>query len=194
MKRLLTFFFTLAVTAGLVQAQIARVSTNLADYACLGTLNAAVEYQPVAHWSFETGARYNNWNFGKEGNHFQDRRRTFYAGARFWPSDTCKGWWGAARMQAEEYNRGGLFGKPQTEEGNAFGISTGLGWSHPLPYGLRMDAGLFFWGGSTRFCSYAAPRCGRCLVEKGRKGFIRYDCAVIALTYDINWRKRSDQH
>lgn len=192
MKRLLTFSsILLALSAGTVPAQNARIATNLADYACFGTINFSGEYSISPHWSLEGGLRYNNWNFGKEGNYLQDKRRTFYAGARYWFADTCSGWWSSMRLQTEEYNRGGLFRKPQTEEGNAFGLSTGFGWSHPLRYGFRMDTGLFLWGGRTRYDRYSTPRCGRCLVEKGRKNFIRYDCAVISLVYDLNWKKRT---
>lgn len=193
MKRLLTFFITLVMAAGAAEAQTASVSANLADYAWLGTLNISGQYRWTAHWSAEAGARYNGWSFGRDGRYFQDRRRTLYAGARHWAEDTCQGWWSGIRLQGEEYNRGGLFGRRYTEEGDAVGISAGIGWSHPLPYGFRMDAGLFFWGGGTRYSGYAAPRCGRCLVERGRKGFIRYDCAVLALTYDFELKPRTKQ-
>lgn len=172
-------------------AQGINVSTNFADYACLGTLNAAAEYRISEHWALEGGFRYNNWNWrcDCDSRAFQDRRRTFHAGPVYWMRDTCRGVWLTARLQVEEYNRGGLFGRSETEEGDAFGLSFGAGWSHWFGRRLRFDAGVLFWAGSTQYNLYAAPRCGRCLAKKGRKGFLRYDCAVIALSYTL-WDSR----
>ncbi|MBO4570311.1 MAG: DUF3575 domain-containing protein [Bacteroidales bacterium] len=194
MKRtllILTLFLSLAAHA---RAQGISVSTNIADYACLGTVNASAEYRLSGHWALEGGFRYNNWNFRCDCDEkaFQDRRRTFHAGAVYWLRDTCEGVWLTARLQVEQYNRGGLFGNPRTEEGDAFGMALGMGLSHWLNHRLRFDAGALFWAGSTSYSLYAAPRCGRCLVQKGRKGFIRYDCAVIALSYTL-WEPRNKE-
>ncbi|MBR5055687.1 MAG: DUF3575 domain-containing protein [Bacteroidales bacterium] len=190
MKKFLTILILAAILPS-AKAQGISVSTNLADYACLGTLNAAAEYRLSDHWALEAGFRYNNWNWrcDCDSRAFQDRRRTFHAGPVYWLRDTCQGVWLTARLQVEEYNRGGLFGNPRTEEGDAVGISMGLGWSHWFNRRLRFDAGAIFWAGTTSYSLYAAPRCGRCLVKEGRKGFLRYDCAVIALSYTL-WDSR----
>lgn len=194
MKTNLTILLLLLFSALPAAAQGISVSTNLADYACLGTGNAAAEIPLNGRWAAEGGFRYNNWSFRCDCDEraFQDRRRTFYAGAKHWLRDSCEGIWLTARLQTEQYNRGGLFGNPRTEEGDAFGASFGGGFSHRPGKRLRLDFGVLFWAGSTSYSLYAAPRCGRCLVQKGRKGFIRYDCAVIALSYTL-WETRKKE-
>ena len=187
MKRIIAIALLLTCSLLSAEAQRISVSANLADALLLGTINAGAEYGFSGHWAAGAGFRYNNWNFRCDCDRgaFQDRRRTFYAGPRYWTRDTCAGLWAAARLQVEEYNRGGLFGNPRTEEGDALGIAFGLGFSHRFNRRLRMDAGAFVWAGGTTYSLYAAPRCGRCLVKKGRKGFFRYDSAVIALSYTL---------
>ena len=187
MKNVITIALLLACSLLSAEAQRVSVSSNQADPLLLGTLNAGAEYGFNGHWAAEAGFRYNNWNFRCDCDKaaFQDRRRTFYAGPRYWTRDTCAGLWVGMRLQVEEYNRGGLFGNPRTEEGDAIGMALGLGFSHRFNRRLRMDAGAFIWAGGTTYSLYAAPRCGRCLVKKGRKGFLRYDSAVIALSYTL---------
>lgn len=194
MKKTVTIIILLICSAMSAGAQRLSVSSNLADPLWLGTLNAGAEYGFSGHWAVEAGGRYNNWNFrcDCDSRAFQDRRRSLYAGPRYWFRDTCQGIWTGVRFQIEEYNRGGLFGKPETEEGNAAGIAFGLGFSHWLNKRLRLDAGAFFWAGGTVYSLYAAPRCGRCLVKEGRKGFVRYDSAIIALSYTL-WESRNSK-
>ena len=185
MKRILTFFMTMAISAGAAQAQKISFGVNLAEAACLGTIEGTLQYRIHPHWSLECGARYNNWEFAKAEDCLFDKRRDFYAGARLWIADSGSGWWSGMRIQTEEYNRYGLFGNTLKEEGDALGISVGAGWSRPLWGKWRIDAGLYVWGGGKTYCSYAAPHCGRCLIEKGRKGFVRYDCAVLSLSRNL---------
>lgn len=186
MKKIFTIL-ALTVILPAAKGQELSISTNLADYACLGTLNAAAGYRISARWMLGAGFRYNNWDWRCDCDEraFQDKRRTFHAGGLYWLRDSCGGAWLAGRLQMEQYNRGGLFGNPRTEEGDAFGTAFGAGFSHRLGQRLRLDAGVFFWSGLAIYNLYDAPRCGKCLVQKGMKGFLRYDSAVIALSYTI---------
>lgn len=184
----------IAGTAVAARAQRISIEGNLADFALLGTANAKAGFRLSEHWELGAGLRYNPWSFRDDSDPraFQDRRRTFYAGPERRPADSCGGVWMAARLQYEEYNRGGLFGRPATEEGEALGLSFGGGYSFRLGQGLRLDTGVLFWGGAKKYTTYARPRCGRCLTGDGCKGFLRYDATVISLVYTFDLRKNDE--
>ena len=71
------------------------VSTNLLDYARLGTLNVDASYAASRHWSLVAGARYNPFTFndGKPDKQFQYRQQSYAVGARWWLWHTWSGWW-----------------------------------------------------------------------------------------------------
>ncbi len=82
-------------------------------------------------------------------------------------------------MQFQEYNRGGIF-SPETEEGNAYGIGASGGYSVHVNRWLNVDFGLGFWGGMTRYVTYACPYCGKRTGE-GTKAFFLPDELRVAL-------------
>ena len=49
-------------------AQKVSLSTNLLDYAALGTMNVDVSYAFSRHWSATAGVRYNPFTFKKKVN------------------------------------------------------------------------------------------------------------------------------
>lgn len=195
MKRTILFLLLIAGCASASAQRHAGVTVNFADLACLGTLNLAGEMSLGESLLIEAGARYNNWNFrcDCDSRAFQDRRRTVYAGARKWLSDSCEGIWMTVRLQVEEYNRGGLFSNPATEEGDAFGLAVGAGWSRMLAPEWRFDAGLTAMAGRKKYSRYASPRCGRCLVSGQAGAFIGYDSIIISLTYIIPTHKQNNR-
>lgn len=174
-------------------SQTVSLSTNLLDWANLGTLNAQAGLSVSRHITLHAGVRYNNWNFGSadKGNAFQNRARTAQLGVRYWPWNVYSSWWFAARLQCEEYNRGGLFGHNKTEEGLATGAGIGAGYSRMLSDHWNLDLGLGLWWGKTRYTQYRCPRCGRTLifddgtpVRNARKWFILpSDDVRVGLTY-----------
>ena len=112
MKR---FAIILAVAAFAIsslksEAQTVSLSTNLLDYACLGTLNADVSYSLSRRWSVTAGARYNPFTFrkGDPDKQFQLRQQSYSLGARLWPWHTWSGWWFAGKLRYQEYNKGGI--------------------------------------------------------------------------------------
>ena len=165
------------------------VSTNLVDVANLGTVNLQLNYAVARHWTVTAQGRYNNWSFGsvevevEAGNPFQNRSRGGALGARYWLWYSYSGWWVAANARVDEYNRGGLFGRLETEEGLALGGGLALGYSHMLAEHWNLDFGFGGWCGVTSYTTYACPRCGMILGE-GRKFFAlpSPDCQI-SLTY-----------
>lgn len=161
------------------QARLA-FSQNLADYLSLGTLNADLQYSIHRRWTLEAGAKYNNWTWRhRQEEQFEARQQAYYVGVRWWPWYTYSGWWVGTKMQYREYNRGGLF-RPEAEEGDAFGAGASGGYSvHVNPW-LNVDFGIGFWGGVTKYVTYACPYCGR-RVDEGTKFFLLPDEVRIAL-------------
>ncbi|MBR5018481.1 MAG: DUF3575 domain-containing protein [Bacteroidales bacterium] len=150
-----------------LSAQEFSLSTNLLDWANLGTANLQAGVACSRHLSLHAGARYNNWNFGsvEKGNPFQNRARTASLGLRWWPWNVSSSWWFGAKAQVEEYNRGGLFRKMKTEEGIAVGAGAGFGYSWLVSDHWNLDLGLGFWAGRARYTLYRCPRCGRILSD-----------------------------
>lgn len=157
-------------------------SQNLADDLFLGTLNAELQYSLRRGWTFGIGARYNNWTWRhRQDTQFEARQQTYYVTARWWPWYTYSGWWAGGKLQYQEYNRGGLIG-PETEEGDAFGVSLGGGYAVHVNHWLNVDFGLFGWGGMTRYVTYACPYCGQ-RTDEGTKAFLLPDEVRVALQF-----------
>jgi len=158
------------------------VSQNLADDLFLGTLNAEAQYALQRNWTLGAGARYNNWTWRhRQDAQFESRQKTFYIGVRWWPWYTYSGWWAGGKIQYQEYNRGGLSG-PETEEGDAFGLSFGGGYAVHVNSWLNVDFGLYGWAGMTRYVTYACPYCGQ-RTDAGTKAFLLSDEVRVALQF-----------
>lgn len=171
----------LLLIASAASAQRTSVQVNVLDIVNLGTLNAQASYGFSQHWTATLQGRYNNWDFGSEENDnpFQNRSRGVALGARYWTWNTYSGWWFGTQARYEEYNRGGLFKKKETEEGNAIGAGLSAGFSYMIAKHWNLDFGVGGWWGIANYRLYACPRCGRVLKE-GTKSFVGLspDCQV----------------
>lgn len=158
------------------------ISQNLADYLFLGTINGDFQFSIHRYWTMQIGARYNNWTWRhRQDNQFQSRQQTYYVGSRWWPWYTYSGWWVGVKAQYQEYNRGGLFTQ-DAEEGDAFGLAAGGGYSVHVNRWLNVDFGLYGWGGVTKYVAYECPYCGRRIGE-GTKAFFLPDEVRISLMF-----------
>lgn len=185
MKRLLYLFLLLLLPALWQQTSARRfsLSTNLLDYARLGTLNMDASYAVERHWSLTAGARYNPFTF-MEGNpqkQFQYRQQSYAVGARWWLWHTWSGWWFAGKARYQEYNAGGL-GDRETEEGDRVGAGVYAGYTHMLSPHLNLEFGLGFWGGWSWYSIYSCPTCG-VTIDHGQKYFVRPDDFMISIVY-----------
>lgn len=185
MKR---FAIILAVAAFAIsslksEAQTVSLSTNLLDYACLGTLNADVSYSLSRRWSFTAGARYNPFTFrkGDPDKQFQLRQQSYSLGARLWPWHTWSGWWFAGKLRYQEYNSGGIRSL-ETREGDRFGAGLYAGYTYMLTSHLNIEFGLGLWSGLDVYRCYSCPVCGVTL-ESGKTHFILPDDIMISLAY-----------
>ena len=173
----------LAVLPVLGRAQNWSVSTNVLDYVSLGTMNAEVSAGVGRRVTIEASARVNPWTFhkGDPSRQMQNRHQTYALGMRYWPWHIYSGWWISADAQYQEYNRGGIISQ-KTEEGDAFGLSAGAGYSLMLHEKLNLDFGVTLWAGQKTFISYACPSCGR-ITDKGSKWFVTPNEIRVAIQY-----------
>ena len=164
-------------------AQDWSVSTNAMDYVSLGTLNAEVSMATGRHISINASARINPWTFhkGDPSKQMQNRQQTYAVGIRYWPWHIYSGWWMSGMAQYQEYNRGGII-SATTEEGDAYGLSIGAGYSLMLHEHWNLDFGLSLWGGQKTFVTYACPSCGK-ITEKGAKWFFLPNDLRVSIAY-----------
>ena len=69
-----------------LSAQSLSLSTNLLDWANLGTVNMQAGLSVSRHLTLHAGGRYNPWRFGamEKGSAFQNRARNVSFGGRYW--------------------------------------------------------------------------------------------------------------
>ena len=164
-------------------AQKFSLSTNILDYACLGTMNLDASYSLSRRWSIVAGARYNPFTFneGDPDEQFQYRQQSYAVGARMWPWHSYSGWGLAGKLRYQEYNHGGLLSR-ETEEGDRLGIGLYAGYTHMISRHFNVEFGLGLWGGSAWYRRYTCPMCGL-TVESGRKWFVLPDDLMISFAY-----------
>lgn len=161
-------------------AQEWSLSTNAADYADFGTLNAEMGYAVARHWNITAGVRYNPFSFRSDGEPMQNRQRTFSAGVRYWPWHIYSGWWLGGKAQFQEYNRGGIR-SPRTREGERVGGGLSAGYAYMLAPWLNLDLGLGLWAGQDRFTVYSCPVCGL-TEDRGRAFFVLPNEVLVTLS------------
>lgn len=164
-------------------AQDWSVSTNAMDYVSLGTMNAEASMATGRHISINASARINPWTFhkGDPSKQMQNRQQTYAVGVRYWPWHIYSGWWMSGMAQYQEYNRGGII-SATTEEGDAYGLSIGAGYSLMLHEHWNLDFGLSLWGGQKTFVTYACPSCGK-ITDKGAKWFFMPNDLRVSIAY-----------
>ena len=166
-----------------VKAQKFSISTDVLDYACLGTLNADVSYAFARKWSLVAGARYNPFTFRKNDpqRQFQLRQQSYALGARFWPWHIWSGWWFAGKLRWQEYNYGGVISR-RTTEGDRFGAGMYAGYTHMISPHFNVEFGLGLWAGSDVYSTYSCQTCGLTL-DRGKRFFVLPDDVMISFAY-----------
>ena len=173
---------TLFLSFPQLHAQQWSASTNVIDYVNLGTFNAELTYGVARHWSLTAGAKYNPFSFtGASGQVARHRQQQYAIGARWWPWHVNSGWWGAAKLQYQEYNMGGVFSN-STEEGDCYGGGLTAGYTHMLNKHLNLEFGLGLWGGYKVYTVYSCPECG-ITEEQGTKFFFAPNDIIVSVAY-----------
>jgi hypothetical protein len=183
MKKILIVLAVMFASVFSADAQKWSISTNVIDWANLGTINGEVGVAVSQHWSLMAGARYNPWTFnaGDQQRQFQNRKQSYHIGARVWPWHIYSGWWFSGQAQYQEYNRGGILSR-DTEEGDAVGLGLSFGYTLMLHKNLNIEFGAGAWGGHKWYTAFKCPICGR-IVEQGHKWFVMPNEVKVSLMY-----------
>ena len=155
------------------------ISTNVAGYANLLTLNAEGSISMGRHWTLTAGAKYNPFTFGKD--HFRNKQQAYYGGMRYWPWHSYSGWWVAGKLQYQEFSAGGLR-RAKTTEGDRVGLGLGAGFAYMVGKHFNVEFGANLWSGMEWFTTYSCPVCGD-LEQSGRKFFILPCDIIIGVSY-----------
>ncbi len=183
MKKVLIIVFFALISLYECRAQRFSLSTNLLDYAALGTLNMDVSYSLSRRFSLTAGAKYNPFTFRKAvpEKQFQLRQRSCALGVRIWPWHTWSGWWFSGKGRYQEYNFGGIL-SPGTSEGDRVGFGLYTGYTHMLGPHFNIEFGLGAWGGMDFYRKYSCQVCGD-TVDEGKRYFVLPDDIMISLVY-----------
>lgn len=173
----------LACAAISAQAQKFSLSTNILDYACLGTVNLDASCSVSRRWSLTAGMRYNPFTYmkGDPEEQMQLRQQSYALGARVWPWHTMSGWWFAGKLRYQEYSFGGVW-SDETEEGDRGGMGLYAGYTHMLSKHFNIEFGIGFWGGLDVYRRYSCPVCGL-LMSTGKRLFVLPDDLMISIAY-----------
>lgn len=159
------------------------VSTNLADWADLITMNISSSASFARRSTLGVTLKYNPWMFNhgteKQVNH---NVRSVSVDYRFYPWYVYSGWWIMARAQACEYNVGNLFGRKFSEQGHAVGGGIGFGYEYMLFRNVNIDFGISGWAGYKWFKKYDCAFCGY-PTEDGHGPFLRLDNVFVSLNF-----------
>lgn len=167
--------------ATLSRAQHWSVQTNLVDYMNYGTMNVEGAMAISRHWSALASYKLNPFSYEKNGEPLKARQQLVSAGVRYWPWHVFSGWWTGTRLQYQQYSRGGIE-KPETGEGDRYGLGVSGGYSYMLTPHINLDFGAGIWAGVDNFITYSCPVCG-VKIDEGKRGFFLPSDLLIALVY-----------
>lgn len=181
-SRMLALLLLFLLSSAAAYAQRFNVSTNILEYANLGTLNLDASCGVARKWSIGLGVRYNPFSFESEKKGvFYNRQQSYSFGARYWLWHVNSGWWMGSKIRYQEYSSGG-WRSSGAEEGDRYGVGLYGGYSYMILPHLNLEFGLGLWTGGARYRTYSCPVCG--ITESaGDKMFILPDDLMIALAY-----------
>ncbi len=160
------------------------LSTDLVDWAGLGTINVEAGMSVHQHFSVQAGARYNPWNFksGRLSLPLYTHQATAYAGCRYWPWYVFSGWWLGVQAQYTQYEETGVW-RPALDTGTAVGGGVSLGYTLMLHEKLNLEFGAGVWAGKRyKHVLYCCPECMD--VREANPGkFVALNDISVALMY-----------
>lgn len=190
MKKLIPLLFlSLTLLAIPAKGQEWAISTNILDYANLGTVNGQASLALSQKFSIEAGARFNDWKSISVANRdFKNNKQAYYTGFRFWPWHVYSGWWFQTKAQYMEYSSGGILSQ-HLQEGDAYGGGLSFGYTYMLTSTFNIEFGAGLWGGKRIYNTYAATNMGKPIGE-GDGLFIAPDNIEISLLLSFGGKKR----
>ncbi len=173
-----------STTTAYSQSHHSAISTNLITWGWFGTANAELSTAIAKKVVLFAGGRYNGWSFNN--NSYEEpvlqQQATVNAGIKWYQWYNYSGLFFGFKTQYEAYRMGGFLHKDYTEEGDAFGLGAGVGYSIMLWKNCNLDLGLWGWGGMTSYEKFSREYKGKS-IEKDVRAFFTPDDVLVSLVY-----------
>ena len=160
------------------------LSTDVVDWASLGTINLEAGVSVHQHFSVQAGAKYNPWNFetGRLDMPLYAHQTSAYAGFRYWPWYVFSGWWLGVQAQFTQYEETGIW-RPALDTGSAVGGGMSFGYTLMLHEKLNLEFGAGVWAGRRyKHTLYCCPECMD-VRASGPSDFVALNDISVALMY-----------
>lgn len=160
------------------------LSTDVVDWAALGTINLEAGVSLHQHFSLQAGAKYNPWDFKtrKLSLPLYNHQTTAHVGFRYWPWYVFSGWWIGAQAQYTKYEETGLW-RPALDTGSAVGGGLSFGYTLMLHERLNLEFGAGVWAGRRyEHTLYCCPDCMR-VRQSGPGNFVALNDISVSLMY-----------
>lgn len=160
------------------------LSTDLVDWAYLGTSNIEAGVSVHRHFSLQAGAKFNPWNFKthKSDLDLYNKQTTAYAGFRYWPWYVYSGWWVGAQVQYSGYSETGVW-RHALDTGKALGAGLSFGYTLMLNENFNLEFGAGVWGGRRfRHTLYCCPDCMK-VRQSGPENFVALNDISVSVMY-----------
>lgn len=125
------------------------ISTNLFDWADLGTINLDAGFALSRHFSLQAGVKYNPWSITPSKGEYsliQNQQLSGSLGMRYWPWYVFSGWWICAKAQYCDFSETGIW-RPALDTGKAVGGGLSTGYTILMTKHFNIELGAGFWGG-----------------------------------------------
>ncbi len=125
------------------------ISTNLLDWASLGTANLDFGASVARNFSLHLSGQYNPWEIEPEKGSIhliENNRWSASIGARYWPWYVFSGWWVSAKVRYLDFTEFGTLSGSAGFDGNALGAGLSAGYTLMLTKNLNMEFGAGVWG------------------------------------------------
>ena len=160
------------------------LSTDLVDWAYLGTANLEAGVSVHRHFSLQAGAKFNPWSFKTHGLELDlyNKQTTAYAGFRYWPWYVYSGWWVGAQAQYSGYSETGVW-RHALDTGKAIGAGLSFGYTLMLSENFNLEFGAGVWGGRRfQHTLYCCPDCMK-VRQIGPENFVALNDISVSVMY-----------
>lgn len=165
-----------------------ELSTNLFDWAYLGTINLDAGVSVARHLSVHAGLKYNPWTFKLSDGpitQMQNQQKTASLGVRWWPWYVFSGWWVAGKVQYSDYANTGVW-RQAYDKGKALGAGISAGYTLMINKHFNVEFGAGFWGGGLlehEIYDCPKPSC----MEKPREGVSKAFIDINDVNISLHW-------
>jgi len=140
MRKFLFVLFLAVLGQADMFAQKMSVSTNLVDWAYLGTANVETDIALARHVTLNAGVKYNPWQFQAEDPDYlvENQQLAMYAGVKIWPWVVFDGVWFSVRGQYKDFAQTGIW-RHRFDTGQEYAGVLSVGYTWMLTRHLNIE-------------------------------------------------------